>query len=243
MRRILALLLAVLYPKRCAGCSVIVEENESFCSHCLLYVQPITSPLCSCCGIPFRTHEGPDHLCGQCLREPPPFRQARAWAHYQQGETDLQPLSSAIQKFKYNRDLSVGKTLALLAATVCPLAYEQYDVIVPVPLHLARLRWRGFNQALLLSREIGTTHGIIVDPLLLERARPTVPQTQLSGKERRTNVKGAFTVPATDRLRNKRVLLVDDVYTSGATVHECAETLMSAGAEVVDVFTLARAVS
>jgi predicted amidophosphoribosyltransferase len=110
-------------------------------------------------------------------------------------------------------------------------------------LHLARLRWRGFNQALLLSREIGTTHGITVDPLLLERARPTVPQTHLTGKERRTNVKRAFIVPATDRLRNKRVLLVDDVYTSGATVHECAETLMSAGAEVVDVFTLARAVS
>ena len=159
------------------------------------------------------------------------------------GESDLQPLSTAIQKFKYNRDLSVGKTLALLAAASCPFAHEQYDMIIPVPLHLARLRWRGFNQALLLSRAIGTTHGITVDPLLLERARPTVPQTQLTGKERHTNVKGAFTVSATDRLHDKRVLLVDDVYTSGATVTECARTLVQAGAQAVDVFTLARAVS
>ena len=188
------------------------------------------------------THEGPDHLCGQCLKEPPPFRQARAWAYYQQGESDLQPLSTALQKFKYNRDLSVGKTLALLAAASCSSAHEQYDVIIPVPLHLARLRWRGFNQAILLSRAIGTAHGVAVDPLLLERAQPTVPQTQLSGKERRTNVKGAFTVPARDRLRDKRVLLVDDVYTSGATVTECARTLTQAGAQAVDVFTLARAI-
>ncbi len=243
MRKILATLLALFYPKRCPGCAVIVEEGEGFCPHCLPHIQPITSPLCSCCGIPFITHEGPDHLCGPCLREPPLFRQARAWAYYQQGESDLQPLSTAIQKFKYNRDLSVGKTLALLAAASCPFAHEQYDMIIPVPLHLARLRWRGFNQALLLSRAIGTTHGITVDPLLLERARPTVPQTQLTGKERRTNVKGAFTVSATDRLHDKRVLLVDDVYTSGATVTECARTLVQAGAQAVDVFTLARAVS
>jgi len=206
------------------------------------YIHLISSPLCSCCGVPFITEEGPDHLCGQCLKEFPPFRQARAWAYYQYGADRLQPVSDAIQKFKYNRDLSVGKTLALLAATIFPLVDQQYDVIIPVPLHLERLRWRGFNQSVLLSRSIGTTHHIAIDPFLLERSRPTAPQTQLTGKDRRTNVKGAFIVAAADHVEDKRILLVDDVYTSGATVHECARTLMHAGAQIVDVFTLARAV-
>ena len=188
------------------------------------------------------TEEGPDHRCGQCLKEPPSFRRARAWAYYQRGKDAPQPVSEAIQHFKYHRDLSVGKTLAILAAVHYPFASESYDAIIPVPLHLERLRWRGFNQSLLLARAIGATHQIAVDPFLLERSRPTVPQTQLMGKERRTNVKGAFTVSATDHVKGKRMLVVDDVYTSGATVHECAQTLRHAGAQVVDVFTLARAV-
>jgi ComF family protein len=152
-------------------------------------------------------------------------------------------VSNAIQQFKYHRDLSIGKTLSVLAASHYPFFAKAYDVIIPVPLHLERLRWRGFNQALLLSRTIGATYGIVVDPFLLERNRPTAPQTQLTGKERYTNVKGAFFVSTPAQVKDKRVLLVDDVYTSGATVHECARTLTKAGALVVDVFTLARVVS
>jgi ComF family protein len=240
--KILSALLAALYPHRCPGCNTIVEEHERFCPPCWTHVQPITPPLCSCCGTPFITEEGPDHLCGLCLQEPPPFRRARAWAYYQYGRTTLQPLSTAIHRFKYNRDLSIGTTLSQLAAVCCPVAEEKYDVIVPVPLHRERLRWRGFNQALLLSRAIGAVHHVGADPFLLERSRPTVPQTQLTGKERRANVKGAFAVPSPERVRDKRVLLVDDVYTSGATARECARILTNAGAQVVDVFTLARAV-
>lgn len=243
MRKMLATLLALLYPQRCPSCTMTIESDQRFCPDCLSHIRPITSPLCSCCGVPFITEEAPDHLCGQCLNEPPPFRHARAWAHYQYGGSSIQPVSQAIQQFKYHRDLSVGKMLADLAASQYPFGAESYDVIIPVPLHLERLRWRGFNQAVILSRSIGTTHNIMVDPFLLERSRPTVPQTQLTGKERRTNVKGAFTIAAANTVKGKRILLVDDVYTSGATVHECAETLMGAGAQSVDVFTLARAVS
>ncbi|MBM4255774.1 MAG: ComF family protein [Deltaproteobacteria bacterium] len=189
------------------------------------------------------TKQGPDHLCGPCITTPPPFRRARAWALYQYGEAELQPLSAAIQKFKYHRELSIGKTLALLTATAYPFSQEQYDLIIPLPLHLERLRWRGFNQALLLARAVGKVHGVVSNPFLLERSRPTVPQTQLTDKDRHTNVKGAFTVATPDQVKEKQILLVDDVYTSGATVCECAATLISAGAKVVDVFTLARAVS
>lgn len=182
-------------------------------------------------------------MCGVCLVTPPPFRRARAWAYYQTGEATPQPLSEAIQHFKYHRNLNVGKALATLAATHFPLTDERYDVIVPVPLHIDRLRWRGFNQSLFLSRTIGRTRKIRVDPFLLARTRPTAPQTRLKERERRENVKGAFTVISPERLQGQRVLLVDDVYTSGATVQECARALYRDGAHVVDVFTLARAVS
>jgi ComF family protein len=161
---------------------------------------------------------------------------------YQTGGSTPQPLSTAIQQFKYQRRLSTGKVLAELAAMHCPIHEQHYDLIVPVPLHLERLRWRGFNQSLLLAQAIGRKNKSTVDPFLLERVRSTTPQTQLSENERRTNVRGAFAVSAPERLQEKTVLLIDDVYTSGSTVNECARVLRHYGAEIVDVFTLARAV-
>ena len=242
MQRLLNAVISLLYPQRCLGCQVFVQADEQFCQGCAQFVRPITSPLCLRCGIPFPTQSGPDHECGGCLKTPPLFRRARAWAHYQYGEAPLQPVSEAIQQFKYHRNVSAGKLLAQLAATHFPFVEAQYDVIIPVPLHLDRLRWRGFNQSLLLARSIGRTHQMRVDPFLLERSRPTVPQTQLKVSERRENVKGAFTVTIPERIQERQVLIVDDVYTSGATVAECTKALMRAGAQAVDVFTLARAV-
>ncbi len=243
VRRTLAAVLALLYPQRCLGCKVLVGPEESFCAACRRFIRPIESPLCQRCGAPFATFSGPDHLCGRCQAHPPAFRRARAWACYQSGQDSPQPLSEAIQHFKYHRSLCTGKSLARLGAAHFPLESRDYDLIVPVPLHPERLRWRGFNQSLILSRAIGRAQKIAVDPFLLERTRPTVPQTQLNETERRTNVRGAFAVVAPERLKGKRVLLVDDVYTSGATVEECAKALSRGDAEEVDVFTLARAVA
>lgn len=243
MNSVLASVLALLYPQQCLGCRALVEPQESFCPVCRKFIHPIESPMCLCCGIPFATAAGPDHLCGHCQAHPPAFRQARSWARYQSGETTPHPLSEAIQNFKYHRNLSAGQTLANLGAVHFPLESQVYDLIIPVPLHLDRLRWRGFNQALILARAIGRARQIKLDPFLLERTRPTMPQTQLSASERRANVRGAFAVVAPERLKGKRVLLVDDVYTSGATIEECAKVLCCADAELVDVFTLARAVN
>jgi len=241
VQKLISVVMSLLYPHRCPGCQVFIQSDEHFCHGCFPFVQAITAPLCLRCGIPFPTDAGPDHECGGCLATPPPFRRARAWAYYHYGDTPQQPVSEAIQQFKYHRNLSVGKLLAQLAATHFPFTDETYDVIIPVPLHISRLRWRGFNQALLLSRAIGRTHRVPVDPFILERSRPTVPQTQLKERERRENVKGAFTVTVPERIQDRRVLLVDDVYTSGATVAECSKALSRAGAQAVDVFTLARA--
>lgn len=132
--------------------------------------------------------------------------------------------------------------LAEIGAVHNPFTAQRYDFIIPVPLHIRRLRWRGFNQSLLLAQAIGQKEKIAVEPFLLERTRSTAPQIQLSEKERKSNVQGAFTVSDPERLQGTCVLLVDDVYTSGATVNECARVLRRSGATDVDVFTLARAV-
>ncbi len=213
-----------------------------FCTTCQRFLRRVQAPLCTSCGLPFAENVGPDHLCVRCRTQRPAFRKARAWALYHTGGATPQPLSEAIQHFKYQRRLSTGRALADLAAAFFPLAEEHYDLAVPVPLHLDRLRWRGFNQSLLLAQAIGHARQIPVDPFLLERIRPTAPQTQLNERERSANVRGAFAVQNTARLKEKTVLLIDDVYTSGSTVNECARVLRRAGAAAVDVFTLARAV-
>ena len=145
--------------------------------------------------------------------------------------------------------MRAGKALAGLTAHHFSLAQEQsaeqaadYDLVIPVPLHLTRLRWRGFNQSLILARAIGLRINTPVDPWLLSRTRPTSPQTKLSREDRRANVRGAFQVNTPALAKGQRLLLVDDVYTSGATVEECARTLYQNGARSVDVFTAARVV-
>jgi competence protein ComFC len=116
------------------------------------------------------------------------------------------------------------------------------DLIVPVPLHPKRLRWRGFNQSLLLARQVSRLYGVPVDPFVLCRARETAPQTLLAEDERRKNVRGAFAVHPEKSLKKQKVLLVDDVYTSGATVNECSRALVQGGATEVTVLTLARTI-
>ena len=240
VQHIINLTLPFLYPQRCLGCAVLIDSGTAFCSPCQRAVAPILAPLCQRCGVPFVS--GPLHVCGRCFRQEPVFRLARSWAYYDSAGRGLQPLSTAIQRFKYQRNLGVGEGLAELAAKHFPLTAEEYDYVFPVPLHSERLRWRGFNQSLVLAQAIGKKHKIAVDPFALRRIKPTTPQTQLNERERRANVSGAFSVSDPERLVGKHILLVDDVYTSGATVEESARTLYQGGAQAVDVFTLTRAI-
>jgi ComF family protein len=149
-----------------------------------------------------------------------------------------------VQKFKYGRKVSLGKPLGRLMAQGCEefLRECQADLIVPVPLHPRRLRWRGFNQSLLLSRQVSRRYNVPVEPFALYRARETVPQTELTEDERRKNVRGAFAINAGKSMKGRSVLLVDDVYTSGATVNECSRVLIRGGAREVTILTLARAI-
>lgn len=241
--------LTVLYPWRCLTCATGLPADHAFCPTCWGWIRLVHSPLCTQCGRPFASGVGPDRICQQCVQQPPGFRHARAWAAYNTSRGSPQPLRQSIRRFKYERNMRAGKALAGLTARHFSLIRERdagqaqdYDRVLPVPLHLSRLRWRGFNQSLILARAIGQRIDTPIDPWLLGRTRPTPPQTELSREERRANVRGAFGVNTPALARGKRFLLVDDVYTSGATVEECARTLYQNGARSVDVFTLARVV-
>ncbi|HEX2931516.1 MAG TPA: ComF family protein [Candidatus Binatia bacterium] len=236
-----------LYPPRCRACAGRIHgrDAEYFCSLCWKQIQPIAHPLCTLCGRPFPDAGGEDHACGVCLKREPHFVTARAWACYPREELEEHPLRQVVQKFKYGRKVSLGKPLGRLMARGCQefIAAWPIDLILPVPLHRKRLRWRGFNQAALLARQIARAYQIPIDVFLLERRRETATQTQLSEEERRRNVRGAFALNAHRSVTGLKVLLIDDVYTSGATANECSRTLLKAGAEQVYVLTLARAVS
>ena len=236
-----------LYPPRCRACAGRIHgrDAEYFCSACRSQVQIVAHPLCPICGRPFPDASGDDHTCGTCLTREPQFTRARAWACYPHEELEKHPLRQVVQKFKYGRKVSLGKPLGRLLALGCRdfLQGSHFDLILPVPLHPKRLRWRGFNQSGLLARQVSRATGVPMDPFVLLREKETLPQTQLSEEERRRNVRGAFALNPQRSVDGKRILLVDDVYTSGATVNECSRTLNRAGAKEVIVLTLARAVS
>lgn len=232
--------LDLLYPPRCRGCEAS-GPAERLCDACLAATPPPRSPLCHICGTPFATAAGGDHLCGACLRRRPCFRHARAVAAYEASTRQVAPLNRVLHEYKYQRDVSLAPTLASLLSQRLPFTLDRYDRIVPVPLHPERLRWRGFNQAMLLARRLGTTASRRLDPFVLQRQRATTPQVGLDHDARQRNVAGAFTVRGKHELRGQSVLLIDDVYTTGATVNECARVLRRAGVEYVDVLVVAQA--
>jgi ComF family protein len=234
-----------LYPPRCRFCrESIFGADDCFCRRCCERIRLITHPLCGVCGRPFLDTSGDDHLCGKCLTRRPHFVRARAWACYPTEDGGDHPLREVVQRFKYGRKVSLGRPLGRLMAVDCREWFREIalDLIVPVPLHWKRLRWRGFNQSVILGREVGKLWNLPVDPFVVSRLRETPPQTQLSEEERRRNMRRAFTLNPAKSVEGKAVLLIDDVYTSGATVNECARALKRGGAREVCVLTLARTV-
>ncbi len=236
-----------LYPPRCRSCRdrIVGQDEECFCRACRENIRLVSHPLCATCGRPFLDTTAEDHLCGDCLMRAPFFLKARAWACYPREENEDHPLRQVVQRFKYGRKVSLGRPLGRLMARGCSEFLQGcvLDSIIPVPLHPKRLRWRGFNQAVILAREVSRLYQVPIDPFILVRSRETPPQTQLREEERRKNVRHAFTVNPERPVQGKTLLLVDDVYTSGATVNECCRTLIRAEAKAVYVLTLARTVS
>ncbi len=226
-------------PPQCYCCETFLPEGQSgLCSDCLSSIRWIEPPLCPRCGIPFVSRRDENHLCGVCLNQKRYFTMGRALGYYEG------PFREAIHRWKYQ-----GKTYftPLFGEWMARGFFENweaglFDLVIPVPLHLQRLRERGFNQALLLAKEVGRRAGIPYRKRVLEKREPTVPQVNLSGAEREKEIKGAFHLSSKEGVRGKCILLVDDVFTTGATVNECARMLLAGGAKRVDVLTLAHAV-
>lgn len=233
--------LDLLFPARCCACTH-TADRPGFCADCRALIETPAAPLCTRCGVPFHTRTGTDHQCGRCLTEPPRFQQARACTLYDADDTVTHPLKSVLQRYKYAHEIGLSRPLGALLIERCPLPLDRYDLIVPVPLHVSRLRWRGFNQSQHLALGLSRAAAIPLDAFALERIRPTRPQVELHEAERRRNVARAFHVARPERVEGRRLLLVDDVYTTGATVNECSRVLLRAGAAQVDVLVLARAV-
>ncbi len=235
----LTALLDILFPPRCHACKAFIPDAGPIhlCAACRTACTMITSPLCTRCGMPFLTELGPDHLCGPCITEPPRFTAARAAALFEG------PVRELIHRFKYNGRVQFCRPLSILALEhLRPFAEAaSADLVIPVPLHSKRLRQRGFNQAVLLGRILAREWRVPFSVRILRRTRATLPQINLSAAERIANVRGAFGVTDPDFLQGKRVILVDDVLTTGSTVGECARMLIGAGAAGVHVVTIARA--
>jgi ComF family protein len=215
------------------------------CEGCRSEYQPVRSPICTVCGRIFTGREGQDHLCGDCIAAPKHFHKARAAVVSTRG------LMRMIHQFKYHRKLQLADPFGfVLLLTYCENWPERdIQVLMPVPLHIKRLRQRGFNQAYLLIRRwnaLAEAHGLELGNMAiyknaLVRTDHTRPQTGFGKAQRARNVRNAFAVVKRQEIENKNVLLIDDVYTTGATVNECAGALRRSGAARVDVLTLARA--
>jgi ComF family protein len=215
------------------------------CPDCSTGFDPLQSPMCPQCGVMFETRHGEDHLCGDCIGSPRHFSKARSLGVYDN------TLMSVIHRLKYNGKIQLADPLGALLFSLFLMHWGKggIDLVVPVPLHVKRFRKRGFNQSLLLVGHWDRWAGSLdqgkwrleIGCRLLVRTRQTQPQTGLNRKNRLENIKNAFAVVKPEDVRDKRILLVDDVFTTGTTVDECAKALQRAGARQVDVLTVARA--
>ncbi len=238
--------LGAVLPARCLGCGKVVETAGALCGTCWSAIDFLAPPFCACCGLPFEVDPGEELLCGVCLKRRPAFAHARAVFRYDERSRHL------ILGFKHGDRLHGAPAFGQWMARAGAPLLSDADIVAPVPLHWTRLFRRRYNQAALLAHAVGRAWnasgagtapgGVAVIPDLLVRRRRTPSQGRLNATERHRNMRGAFALkPAhAGRIEGQRVVLIDDVLTTGATAGACAEALIEAGASAVDVLTLAR---
>lgn len=230
-------LLDLLLPPACPLCGGRLPDagNDFACPACLAALPLPQTSHCPRCALPYALPPGSNHLCETCLRREPPFVWVRCLGLYEGN------LRDAVVRFKFQGAVDLDRPLAGLLATRLADVRREFrpELLIAVPLHRWRLQMRTYNHALLLARELGRLWKIPAPARLLRRIRSTAPQQGLPASVRRRNVKEAFALRK--RLDGERVLLVDDVLTTGATARACAATLLAGGAGQVGVAVLARA--
>jgi ComF family protein len=243
LRDVAAAFLHLVFPEACHACGRPLdwERRSALCGSCWANLERMPTAGCLRCGWPYPAADGvagaESPLCQRCREAGDAFRLARAPLRYRQGGV----ARAAILLAKHGGRLALLRHLARLLAAEAPryLAPGEWDVLVPVPLHWRRRWHRGFNQAEVLARAVGRRLGLPVAPRALARVRATPPQ-QGDPEARRHNVRDAFRVRRVGRVAGRRVLLIDDVFTTGATANAAARALLAAGAAEVGVLTLAR---
>jgi competence protein ComFC len=229
----------LVYPSFCEICRCFLEKpgEKVVCRECLSQLRPRLSAHCHVCGR-FFEGAGESHLCGACLKSPPPFSRHRSYTKYEGLAKDV------ILLFKYRGSEILGRRLAELIGGALggeDDLWDGVDAVVPVPLHPRKLRKRGYNQAAVLARHLAGLKGTPFAGNRLLKVRNNPAQTSLDAAGREANVRGAYLIRNPGPLTGRVVLLVDDVFTTGATIGECSRTLLRAGAREVRAVTFAQA--
>jgi len=236
--RLAGVLADLALPPLCLGCGRGIEAHHALCAGCWRGIDFIEKPVCAVTGLPFAFDAGEDAVSAVALASPPPYARACAVMRYTDESARL------IHRFKYADRMEAAPAFARWMARAGAELLAGADLIAPVPLHRWRLFSRRFNQSAELVRAIERQTGLHAQPGLLERVRPTRPQVGLSGEARRRNVAGAFRLRAgaADLVRDRIVVIVDDVVTTGATIEACARAVRAGGAREVRILALARVV-
>jgi ComF family protein len=235
LRRIGRAVVDGVLPPRCLSCGEIVDEPDALCGRCWGGITFFAPPWCVLCGLPFPYPMGEDALCGVCARGRPVWDQARAVLRYDKNSRRL------VLGLKHGDHTHVAPAFGRWMHRAGSEVLAGADLLVPVPLHWTRLFQRRYNQAALLAQAVHAAGGPDVAADWLVRRRRTPAQGHLGPLARERNVRGAFAMRARCTVAGKRVVIIDDVMTTGATVEECARVLKRAGAVSVGVLTLARA--
>jgi ComF family protein len=232
MRLFIDAFLSLIFPPRCEVCTEL--QMPVICDNCLTRFKVIIPPYCDICAKPLDPLATGGNICADCKSEQPAFQHCRCAGYYHS------ELRHAIHLMKYEGIRAIAPELARFTANNIDITNLSIDLILPVPLHPERLRMRGFNQAGLIADELGKLFNINVEHTILNRVVNTTPQMKLPAKERKQNIRGAF--QAENSIHGKNICIIDDVFTTGSTLNECAVTAMKAGAKSVSVITVARAV-
>jgi ComF family protein len=230
--------LDTLYPPICLACRAATSEAGALCSSCWRAMRFIERPFCDRLGTPFEHDLGEGLLSPQAVTDPPVFQRARAVARFEDG-----PARRLVHRLKYSDRGELAAPMGAWMARAGADVLAEADAITPVPLHARRLWTRRFNQAAALGREIARRAGKPFEPALLRRIKATRSQVGLSREQRVQNMQRAFRTAPGASVQGRRIALVDDVLTSGATANAAARALLRAGAAQVDLIVFARVVT